>query len=556
MVREVIEIVTIMRDELGKPAQRVTERIEQLNRATQRSTKQVEEWTGKQYESQRSIVKTTRGMKHFEFEWLSIMFLGMAINKVFGEYVKGALDMTGATELLTETLKLSVFFALEPLLDTIYGIILAFYDLPDWVQKAIGWFLILATVTSGLVMYFAMLKLGLGGVAGVGGVAGLTATLGGFLLMLLKVAVAAFLLYLAIKSINDIVKMSNTKNFPDMVSALFKVGFAVVGLLALFAIIPLAVAGPALIIIWTISFIAANWQKYTLAMTGYWNIFGTMVMRVTVWILKAIDTITFGIFGMGGVIKNAEARLYDWESAWASTREEYDRVPTKFPVFDELIGLFKTTQSTSDITKDMFSSNIQGMTTSAGEDIKSMADAAKIDIVSMSREAKMEMDSMAKEFGLDTGEMDLNFNTFTTNVSTDINTATANVKDQWKIMSAENITKTKGMVTEINDELDKIKKDIKTTVTTTHQVKVKYDFPTFGFFQEGGIVPGRLGQAVPIIAHAGERVIPVGGGGEKGAVGDIFITYNVNVSDKREFENLIKTNNVKLVDDLRRIIEV
>jgi hypothetical protein len=33
------------------------------------------------------------------------------------------------------------------------------------------------------------------------------------------------------------------------------------------------------------------------------------------------------------------------------------------------------------------------------------------------------------------------------------------------------------------------------------------------------------------------------------------VSYSINVSDKREMETMIKSNNTKLVDDLRRIVE-
>lgn len=74
-------------------------------------------------------------------------------------------------------------------------------------------------------------------------------------------------------------------------------------------------------------------------------------------------------------------------------------------------------------------------------------------------------------------------------------------------------------------------------------------------FQEGGIVPGRLGSPVPILAHAGERVIPAGRSAGPGAGGNVIsVTYNVNVSDKAEFESMLRQNNIELTESVRRII--
>ena len=43
------------------------------------------------------------------------------------------------------------------------------------------------------------------------------------------------------------------------------------------------------------------------------------------------------------------------------------------------------------------------------------------------------------------------------------------------------------------------------------------------YFQFGGIVPGRLGQPVPIMAHAGERIVP---SRETGTQGNIVVNIN------------------------------
>ena len=72
-------------------------------------------------------------------------------------------------------------------------------------------------------------------------------------------------------------------------------------------------------------------------------------------------------------------------------------------------------------------------------------------------------------------------------------------------------------------------------------------------FDTGGVVPGPVGSPMPIIAHGGERVIPTKGGNSSGEQIVMNVTYNVNVSDKREFENMLRTNNIKLAEDVRRI---
>lgn len=74
-------------------------------------------------------------------------------------------------------------------------------------------------------------------------------------------------------------------------------------------------------------------------------------------------------------------------------------------------------------------------------------------------------------------------------------------------------------------------------------------------FQRGGVVPGNIGQPVPILAHGGERVIPANRAGGGGGGVTINQTISVSGSNAREFEELIKRNNIKLTQDIRRLIQ-
>jgi hypothetical protein len=93
-----------------------------------------------------SMSKMVQKLKTFKFEWLSVMFLGMAINRVFGQYVKNAMEMTGVSELFNEALTLMVFSALEPFLEIMYGLIDIFFNLPEPVQKLIGALIIFGAI--------------------------------------------------------------------------------------------------------------------------------------------------------------------------------------------------------------------------------------------------------------------------------------------------------------------------------------------------------------------------------------------------------------------------
>jgi len=72
--------------------------------------------------------------------------------------------------------------------------------------------------------------------------------------------------------------------------------------------------------------------------------------------------------------------------------------------------------------------------------------------------------------------------------------------------------------------------------------------------QYGGIVPGRLGEPVPIIAHGGERFLGIRGGGVGETIINFNPTYNINVSDKDELERMIRDSNERMMTELKRMV--
>ena len=72
--------------------------------------------------------------------------------------------------------------------------------------------------------------------------------------------------------------------------------------------------------------------------------------------------------------------------------------------------------------------------------------------------------------------------------------------------------------------------------------------------QHGGIVPGRLGEPVPIIAHGGERFLGIHGGGAGETIINFNPSYNINVSDKDELERMIRDSNERMMTELKRMV--
>jgi len=71
--------------------------------------------------------------------------------------------------------------------------------------------------------------------------------------------------------------------------------------------------------------------------------------------------------------------------------------------------------------------------------------------------------------------------------------------------------------------------------------------------QYGGVVPGRLGEPVPIIAHGGERFLGIRGGSAQTVI-NYNPTYYINVADREEFEAMLRENNAKMVEEIKQMV--
>ncbi len=111
--------------------------------------------------------------------------------------------------------------------------------------------------------------------------------------------------------------------------------------------------------------------------------------------------------------------------------------------------------------------------------------------------------------------------------------------DQWKDRSIEDID-------EVKHKMEDLSAGMRAFITPK----------IFGIplYQKGGIVS----ETGPAILHAGERVIPRNEVGREGDVTTIspIVTYNITVQDKFEMERLMKENNLKLVEDIKRQVNV
>jgi phage-related protein len=103
--------------------------------------------------------------------YMSVMFTGMALTRVFGGLVKSVLDVLGVSEMLNATILVVLLPALEPLSNILFGIMDFFMNLPEPVQKVIGGFVLLAAVIGVLMTVFGTLGIFfLNGIKAFGGI--------------------------------------------------------------------------------------------------------------------------------------------------------------------------------------------------------------------------------------------------------------------------------------------------------------------------------------------------------------------------------------------------
>jgi len=103
--------------------------------------------------------------RRFKMEWLSVMFAGMAISRVFGGLVKTQMQLFGVTDMLSAMWTLILLPVMETIVPILMDVITWLMNLPDSVKQAIGTFVILAAVLGGALMVIGQVALGIAGLS-------------------------------------------------------------------------------------------------------------------------------------------------------------------------------------------------------------------------------------------------------------------------------------------------------------------------------------------------------------------------------------------------------
>lgn len=104
--------------------------------------------------------------RRFKFEWLSIMFAGMALDRAFGGLVRTQMQLWGVSEGLASMWTIVMAPAMGEITPFLWKLIDIFMDLPESVQKSIGYFVLFAaglgtilTVVGQIVLAFMGFKI-------------------------------------------------------------------------------------------------------------------------------------------------------------------------------------------------------------------------------------------------------------------------------------------------------------------------------------------------------------------------------------------------------------
>ena len=94
---------------------------------------------GKIVKTNYAMTKAASSTKRFKFEWLSVMFAGMALDRVFGGLIRKQLDLFGVSKMLEAAWTVVLLPVMTSIvLPVLLRLIDAFINLPEKVKLSIG----------------------------------------------------------------------------------------------------------------------------------------------------------------------------------------------------------------------------------------------------------------------------------------------------------------------------------------------------------------------------------------------------------------------------------
>jgi len=161
----IIEIYSKFVDGATKPMNIMTKSVQSVGGAMERvttTTAQLNQKTG----AYGNVIKTVQDrQKKFQMQWLSLLFFGMAMKRMFSGLIKTSLEWVGLTELMSTTLGVLFLPVAMDLLNILLPIMDWFMNMPESMQRVLGWFVVGGIVVGTFLMTVGQIALGLAGIA-------------------------------------------------------------------------------------------------------------------------------------------------------------------------------------------------------------------------------------------------------------------------------------------------------------------------------------------------------------------------------------------------------
>ncbi len=155
-------------DEATKTIQRITGELKGLENVAESGKQATESFNKLTHATNKlgnSLGLAKTETRRFKFEWLSLMFAGMALDRVFGGLARSVFEMFGISESLASMWAIVLLPVIEPLANLLYGLMEIMMDLPEPVKIVLGVFVLLAAAIGFILSAVGQAILGMGGLA-------------------------------------------------------------------------------------------------------------------------------------------------------------------------------------------------------------------------------------------------------------------------------------------------------------------------------------------------------------------------------------------------------
>ena len=200
----------------------------------------VDQLTGKTYTYGQAVKGAAVQSKRFKFEWLSLLFAGMALDRTFGGLIRRQFELYGITQLFADAWAVVLLPVMEAILPVLIQIAEWFMNLPENVKLAIGGLVLLAGAAGLILATVGQVALGMMGLAALFGV-----SVGSIIAALGPIAAVVGGIVAIVIGIYDIVK----GKFEGIGLIIAGIGLILILFIGWWALIPIAVGAAVYLII-------------------------------------------------------------------------------------------------------------------------------------------------------------------------------------------------------------------------------------------------------------------------------------------------------------------